>query len=185
MPGMISTPRLDLTPFTPDFLRASLDGDLEQATRLLNASLPDPWPPYRDTFQLRLEQLASDPALQPWLLRGMILRETRELIGHIGFHTGPNPDYLQDMAPGGIEFGYPVLEPFRRQGFAREAAEALMNWAHNQHGITRFVISIRPDNGPSLPLARRLGFQRIGEHLDEVDGLEHIFRLELPAAERS
>ena len=57
----------------------------------------------------------------------MILRETHELIGHIGFHTGPNPDYLQDMAPGGIEFGYTVLEPFRRQGFAREAAEALMN----------------------------------------------------------
>lgn len=38
---------------------------------------------------------------------------------------------------------------------------------------------------PSLALARRLGFQRIGEHLDEVDGLEHNFQLELPAAERS
>ena len=78
-----------------------------------------------------------------------------------------------------------MLEPFRRQGFAREAAEALLNWAREQHGITRFVVSIRPDNVPSLALARRLGFQRIGEHLDEVDGLEHIFRLELPAAERS
>ena len=134
---------------------------------------------------MRLEQFASDPALQPWLLRGMILRETRELIGHIGFHTGPNPAYLAGLAPGGIELGFTVLEPFRRQGFAREAAEALMNWARDQHGITRFVVSIRPDNGPSLALARRLGFQRIGEHLDEVDGLEHIFRLELPAAERS
>ncbi len=178
MPEMISTPRLDLTPFTPDFLRASLAGDLDRAVRLLAARLPDSWPTYRDTFQQRLEQLASDPALQPWLLRGMILRETRELIGHIGFHTSPNPAYLAELAPGGIEFGYTVLEPFRRQGYAREAAGALMNWARDQHGITCFVVSIRPDNVPSLALASRFGFQRIGEQMDEIDGLEHIFRLD-------
>ncbi len=182
---MIATARLDLVPFSAEFLRVSVAGDRDQAAALLGVILPADWPTYPDTFQLRWRQLEGDPSLQPWLLRGMVLRSTRELVGHIGFHTGPNPDYLQGFAPGGIELGYTVLEPFRRQGFALEAIEALMDWAATGHGLTRFVVSIRPDNQPSLALAAKLGFQRIGEHLDEVDGLEHVFRLDLPDAGRN
>ena len=51
---------------------------------------------------------------------------------------------------------------------------ALMRWAHEDHGVTRFVLSIRPDNTASQNLAASLGFARIGSHLDEVDGLEDI-----------
>jgi RimJ/RimL family protein N-acetyltransferase len=185
MSGSIATPRLELVSFTPAFYRASLDGDFARAAELLGASLPGVWPTYPDTFQLRLSELEADPALQPWLLRGMILRHERRLIGHIGFHTGPNPDYLKALAPGGIELGFTVLASFRRQGLAREATEALMAWARAEHGITRFVLSIQPDNLPSLALARRLGFERIGEWTDEVDGLEHVFRLDFcPEAAR-
>jgi RimJ/RimL family protein N-acetyltransferase len=53
-------------------------------------------------------------------------------------------------------------------------AEALMQWAHQVHGVTRFVVTIRPDNAPSQALAAGLGFVRIGSHIDEVDGLEDI-----------
>lgn len=177
----IATTRLDLLPFSTDFLRASLAGDLDHAAALLDARLPADWPTYPETFQLRRLQLEGDPSLQPWLLRGIVLRATRQLVGHIGFHTGPNPDYLREFAPGGIELGYTVLEPFRRQGFATEAAIGLMHWARDQHAIHRFVVSIRPDNLPSLAMAVKLGFRRIGEHLDEVDGLEHVFLLDLPS----
>ena len=180
MSDVIHSRRLDLVPFTPAFLRASLVGDLIQAARLLDVPLLEDWPTYRDVFELRLAQLEADPSLGPWLLRGMIRREDRCLIGHIGFHTGPDPDHLRKLAPGGIEFGFTVLASHRRQGFAREASQALMRWAQSNHGITRFVVSIRPANLPSLALAAKLGFQRIGEHVDEVDGLEHIFRLDLP-----
>jgi RimJ/RimL family protein N-acetyltransferase len=71
------------------------------------------------------------------------------------------------------------LPPFRRRGFAREAVVALMRWAHRTHGVDTFVASIAPDNVPSLALARSLGFEQIGSHMDEVDGLELI--LALPA----
>ena len=49
-----------------------------------------------------------------------------------------------------------------------------MRWAHQVHGVTRFVLSIRPDNTASQALAAGLGFVRIGSHIDEVDGLEDI-----------
>ena len=51
---------------------------------------------------------------------------------------------------------------------------ALMRWAHEDHGVTRFVLSIRPDNTASQNLAASLGFARIGSQRDEVDGLEDI-----------
>jgi RimJ/RimL family protein N-acetyltransferase len=110
----------------------------------------------------------------------MVLRETRQLVGSIGCHTGPGPEYLRESAPGGVEFGFTVFEPFRRRGFAREASLALMDWACTEHGVKSFVVSISPDNAPSLGLARSLGFLQIGEQMDEIDGLEWVFRLDRP-----
>jgi RimJ/RimL family protein N-acetyltransferase len=52
-----------------------------------------------------------------------------------------------------------------------------MRWARDEHGITEFVVSISPGNTPSLRLAASLGFVKVGSHIDEVDGLEDIFRL--------
>lgn len=128
---------------------------------------------------LRLKQLEADPSLQPWLLRTLVLHARQVMIGHIGFHTAPGADYLQPYAPGGVEFGFTVYPPFLRQGFAREASKALMNWANHVHDVTRFVMTIRPDNVPSQALAAGFGFVRIGSHVDEIDGIEDILELRL------
>lgn len=171
----IHTTRLDLIPFTAEFLRASLAGKLAEAEQLLGASLPADWPDYPHVHRLRLSQLEADPTLLRWLMRGMVLRSERRLIGHIGFHTAPGPEYLSALVPGGVEFGFDVFAPWRRQGFATEAADALMQWARATHGVTRFVVSISPENLPSLGLATKFGFRRIGSHVDEEDGPEDIF----------
>ena len=176
VPGeVIQTERLELIPFTAEFLRASLDGRCAAAAELLGATLPANWPDHPDAYRLRLGQLEADPSLRRWLVRGMVLRSENRLVGHLGFHTSPGPEYLSALAPGGIEFGYTVFEADRRRHFATEAVEALMGWARTRHGITRFVVSISPANTPSLGLAAKFGFQRIGSHMDEVDGLEEIF----------
>jgi RimJ/RimL family protein N-acetyltransferase len=170
--------RLDLVPLTPPILRASLRNDRAEAEQLLGASLPPDWPWDRERlFSLRLEQLEEDASLEPWLLRAMVLREKRAFVGHIGFHTGLNPSYLEPYSPGAIEFGFAVEEPFRRRGFAREASLALMKWANVEHGVTRFILTICPDNVPSQALAAGLGFVKIGWHIDDVDGLEEILEL--------
>jgi hypothetical protein len=59
-------------------------------------------------MELRLAQLQRDPNLLPWLLRAIGLRKERMMIGHIGYHSYPNPGYLLEVAPGGVEFGYTV-----------------------------------------------------------------------------
>jgi len=160
---------------TPEFLAASLQGDRAQLGLMLGVTIPDDWPDEPRWPQRRLDQLREDPELLPWLLRAIILRDERRMIGRIGFHTRPGEAYLQELAPGGVEFGYAVFERDRRQGYAREACEALMEWAHRSHGVTRFVVSISPANIASLELAKRLGFNRISSHVDDEDGPEDIF----------
>jgi len=179
MGSNIHSERLDLVPLVPGFLRAVLEHDLAEAERILGLSIPSELLDASHILSLRLRQLEADPVLQSWLLRAMVLRERRLMIGHIGFHTAPAPEYLHSLAPGAVEFGFTVYPAFRRQGYAREASKALMRWAHRGHGITRFVLTIRPDNIPSQTLAAGLGFVRIGSHVDEEDGPEDIFGLRL------
>lgn len=171
---MISTPRLDLIPMTPAFLRASLEGDLATAARTAGIALPESWPDNRYVLELRLSQLESDPALQPWLLRAMSLRDSGEMIGHIGFHDAPGAPHLEEWCPGGVEMGFTVFGPHRRRGLALEAAQALMQWAREVHGVSGFVVTISPQNTASQALAARLGFVRVGSHVDEIDGVEDI-----------
>ena len=172
----IHSDRLNLIPMTPAFLRASLERNVHEAEQQLQLSLPADWPGEYITgvLSLRLKQLEDEPALQPWLLRAMALRETGVMIGHIGFHTAPGADYLRPFSPGGVEFGFTVFPSYRRRGYAREASLALMLWARKTAGVTKFVVSIRPDNTASQALAAHLGFVHVGSHLDEVDGIEDV-----------
>jgi RimJ/RimL family protein N-acetyltransferase len=181
MASTIRTPRLDLISMTPEFLRASLAGNLRAAERLVGLSLPEDWPDCPAFLALRLGQIEADAAVQPWLVRAIGLRSTRTMVGHIGFHTAPGAEYLAAISPGAAEFGYTVFAPFRRQGYAREAALGLMQWAREEHHVPAFIMSISPDNLPSQALAAQLGFVKIGSHIDEVDGLEEILELRASA----
>lgn len=180
----IHSPRLTLRSMTPEFLQASLEGDRVRAEALIGLAIPAEWFEEMALIDLRLNDVRRDPELQPWLLRAIGLRDAGRMLGHIGFHTRPDPPYLAELAPGGIEFGYTVFPPFRRQGYAHEAAQALMGWAYEAHGVARFVLSISPKNIPSLGMAEKLGFTRIGSHVDEEDGVEEIFELRLPIVDR-
>ena len=160
---------------TPTVLRAMLAGKAGEAGRLLGLATPATLAIPRSYLELRLQQLESDPALQPWLIRAICLREAGVVVGDIGFHSAPGHESLAQLSPGGVEFGYSVLEAWRRQGIATEGVEALTGWARKVHGVTRFVVSISPNNLRSLGLAAKLGFRKIGSHIDEEDGPEDIF----------
>jgi ribosomal-protein-alanine N-acetyltransferase len=173
--SVIQSKRLDLIPITPAALRLVLAGDFRGAGELLGVSASADWDISRCALNLRLKQLEENPGLQPWLLRAISLRDRPLLVGHIGFHTAPGAEYLARLSPAGVEFGFGILEEWRRQGIATEASEAVMRWAREQHQVQRFVLSISPDNVPSLGLATKLGFRKIGSHIDELDGPEDIF----------
>ncbi len=178
-PPLIRSERLDLVPLLPPFLEASLAGDHAAAAHLLGVTVPAEWWSETELMRLRLSAVQTDPRLQPWLLRAIVLRREQLMVGHVGFHTQPGAAYLDALAPGGIELGYTIFAPFRQQGYATEACAALMGWAHQAHHITRFVVSISPNNLPSLRIAQHFGFRKVGSHIDEVDGPEDIFVREM------
>ena len=173
MRDTIHTQRLDLIPLSPAVLRAAIDEDRSTMGHLLGVSVPAAWEIRREFLELRLRQLEADPALQPWLIRGISLRSKGTLIGDIGFHSAPLASPAS--SPKSLELGYGVLEAWRRRGLAQEAIEALIQWACDQHQVRRFLLSISPENQPSQALAGKLGFRKIGSQIDELDGPEEIF----------
>ena len=156
---------------SPEFLRAVVAGDMVAALRAQAFALPDDWQASSATkyLGLRLAQIEEDPSAAPWLTRLLVRRADAKVVGHITFHAPP------DGRPGRL--GYTVYEPYRRQGYASEAAGAMMAWAVPR-GARRFVLSISPDNAPSLALAERMGFTRTGSQIDEEDGEEWVFERE-------
>jgi len=148
----------------------SVEGRRAEAAEALGAALPEEWPGQIEwLLRLRLRQIRADPAVQPWLLRAMVRRTpSRLMVGYVGFHGAPS-------ARGSVEVGYTVLAEHRRQGYAFEAAVALLGWAGDAHGIRHIVASVSPKNGPSLALVRKLGFTQTGTQWDDVDGEEFVF----------
>ena len=165
---------------TIPFMRALALDDLEQASEEMNAIVPSDMPEDLQNFLIfRLLQLDTDPSIREWLGRVMVLTDEngdRRVIGSLGFHGRPD-------AEGRAEVGYRVEPEYRRQGYAREAIEALFDWAHETHGITRFLASISPDNEPSLRLAQSFGYRKIGEQMDDIDGLEFVFETTWPRSD--
>jgi RimJ/RimL family protein N-acetyltransferase len=173
-PPDIETPRLVLRILPPPALAALASGDRAEASRRAGCALDDFPDEERSIAALRLSDVTADPTYLPWSLRAMLLKPDLIFVGHCNFHGKPGAEYLKDLAPGAVEFGYSVLPAFRRRGFAEEAAQGLMAWAGRAHGVRRFVISVSPRNAASVAMARKLGFARIGGHVDDKDGYEDI-----------
>jgi [ribosomal protein S5]-alanine N-acetyltransferase len=175
----IVTSRLSLVAMDTDVLSALARGAPAHAASLLQVQIGDECDLSAELAQLRLAQLRSDPGLGDWLLRTIIRRSDSVMIGHIGFHSRPDPDYLRDLAPGAVEIGYTVYAPYRRNGYAIEAVSGLMEWASSEHDVTSFVASVSPENAPSVGLIHKLGFHKIGRFVDPVDGPEDIYLLQV------
>ena len=173
--AVIVSERLDLVLMSNNFMLASLSASIAEAEALLGARLPRSWPDNyaRAVIERRLRQIAAAPGDAPWLLRAMVRREDGRVVGCVNFHGPPNEE-------GQAELGYTVFEDERRQGYATEAILAMMLRAREVRGVRRFLLSISPANEASLRLAAKLGFQRIGSQIDEIDGEEQVFELVQP-----
>jgi RimJ/RimL family protein N-acetyltransferase len=173
----IETPRLRLRLAPAAAVLAGARGDMAAFERGLGVRVP---PDLADAPALHFaaKRLADDPGYLPWSMRAIVLKDSAIMVGHLRFHTRPDPEYLQPYAQRAVEFGYEVFADHRRRGYAEEAARAAMRWAREIHGIGRFVLTVAPSNIASTALVLKLGFRHIGEHVDPVDGLEFIYRLD-------
>lgn len=172
----IESSRLDLISLAPELIELLLEEGPGPASDAGGFAIPADWPGADEGFlKLRLGQMRKDPDWQQWLVRAMVLRDQRKMIGHIGFHDPPREG-------GKLEMGYTVFPDFRQQGYATEAVLAMMGWATSVHGIRTFIASVSPTNEPSLATVRKLGFVQTGVQWDEEDGEELVFELETPLA---
>jgi [ribosomal protein S5]-alanine N-acetyltransferase len=179
LPDDILTPRLVLRLVEREMVVACLAGDLQRAEHMLGVSIPSELldePTALRTAQARLD---ADPQYRLWSIRAIVLAATGKMVGHVRFHSRPDPDYLRPFARATVEFGYLVFPECRRLGYATEAARGVMDWAQVTFGVSRFIVSVSPDNPPSLALIARFGFTLVGEHTDEIDGIEHIYLREV------
>ncbi|WP_193161419.1 GNAT family N-acetyltransferase [Microbulbifer hainanensis] len=58
-----------------------------------------------------------------------------------------------------VDIGFAFLPRFRGQGYALEAAQAVMAYGRGTIGLKRIVAIARPDNLPSVQLLEKLGMQ--------------------------
>jgi ribosomal-protein-alanine N-acetyltransferase len=167
---------IELRPMTPAFIEAVLDDRRADAAAELDVELPDEFPSEgeRGFLGLRLRQMRDDERFQTWCPHAVVLGG--QMIGHAGYHGPPGNNSAQN--PDAVEYGYKIFPPWQRQGYATQVAVMLMDLAEERAGIRNFVLSVSPENDPSLAIVRKLGFVKTGEHMDEEDGLEHVFELE-------
>jgi RimJ/RimL family protein N-acetyltransferase len=76
-----------------------------------------------------------------------------DLIGAVGFIEGEGAQ---------AEMGYWIGKPWWGNGFATEAARALMHHCFNECGIRRLTCGHFVDNAASARVLAKLGFRRVG-----------------------
>ena len=104
---------------------------------------------------------SADRLLSPWAI---VRRDTGTVIGYCGFFVRPVK---------GTTMGYAIIPGQRGQGFATEAAAAVLAWAE-QHGIDVYA-SIRPPNPASVRVLEKIGMRLTATYTDE-DGPRHVYR---------
>ncbi len=78
-------------------------------------------------------------------------------------------DFLDD-----VDLGYAFLAQYCGQGYARESAAAVLDYAKRELGLRRVVAALRSDNAASARLLVKLGMRHEGmvQHPDQARVLE-------------
>jgi len=133
----VRTRRLELLVPSASFVDAVVAGRPDAAGREIGASVgrwlvTDP----SHLVQLRLAgQAAADDGF-PGLTRVIVLSgRRRRAIGSIGFHGPPD-------AAGRLEVACRIHPAHRGRGYGAEAMAALVDWATERFGITRFLLAV-------------------------------------------
>lgn len=158
----IKTKRLELLPFTLEIVQAELS-DRSTFSQLLDARVPDNWPPPLNDEQSllwSLEKCQENPHQVGWLGWYFLLKDPlkNELvaIGNGGFKGQPTPD-------GTVEVGYSILPEYQNRGYGTEAIKALLNWAFQHPEVKLAIAETLPELKASQRLLEKCNFVYIGE----------------------
>ena len=88
---------------------------------------------------------------EPWLPLCIIDKDTKQLIGGIGFHH-----YVWEVPS--VETGYWIRTSRAQQGLMTEAVNAITQYVFRQLGVKRITITCDRDNTRSKKIPERLGY---------------------------
>lgn len=152
---ILQTPRLKLVLQTPDEVRASIDAMDEISKSQISAD----W----------LARLNAAAAPDPWVHSFSLVRlDSGIAIGQCGF-KGP-PD-----AAGMVEIAYGVSAEQEGNGYATEAALALLAYALSFNNINVVRAHTLPVPNASQRILAKCGFRYVGEVTDPEDGVVSRF----------
>lgn len=98
-----------------------------------------------------LSEIGAPTGFESWMI---IKNETSEIIGDIGFKGFNQKEQL-------IDIGYGIILGERRQGYAEEAAKALIRWAFEQGIVKEITAKCLTDNVSSIHLLQKLNFKEV------------------------
>jgi RimJ/RimL family protein N-acetyltransferase len=127
-------------------------------SRVLEAAVPDDWPPPfndEDSARYFLDYLTAHPDAVGWMMWYFVRDggDARIVIGNGGFKGAP--------VDAKVEIGYSIMPAFQRHGYATEAVSALIDWAFSHEPVTRIVAETLPDLHASQALLRKLAFREV------------------------
>ena len=104
---------------------------------------------------VRQAEAAGDGGNAQWGMFQIILRETGEVIGDIGFHGPPDET-------GTVEIGYGIVEQYRGRGLVGESAVAICGLAWSRPEVSRIIARTEEGNAASAGVLRHAGFREEG-----------------------
>lgn len=114
----------------------------------IHATLPSlPFPYGADDFQTYRNEICRNETRH-----GYVICLNDRAIGTIGFHA------REDLDPIPLEIGYWLGEPYWGQGYAIEAANALIDAMHAINPLAQLTARALTSNARSLSLLHRAGF---------------------------
>jgi len=169
MPSVqLSSPRLSLLPFTPEdahaFHQINIDPFVRQFLwddEIISLALAE-------DLMLQNEKHFTEDQFGLWKI---LLKNTDTLIGYTGLWY-----FFDESQPQLI---YALLPAFTGQGYAKEAAEQIVQYTFSQLAFDYLIAATDPPHLASQRLAIKLGMEKIDTK--EIEGKTTVFfRLESP-----
>ena len=167
--SVILTERLELVRATHEHLISDL-GDKHRLSWLLDAVVPESWPPEhlsKDVLRefIRMDEEHTDPHFTTWYwIRKCSEGRGRTLVGSGGILSSP-------ASEGTVVIGYGVLDDYQGQGFATEAVQNLIPVIFECPDVLRIVATTYPGLPASVRVLEKNGFFPIETSGDGV-GIE-------------
>ena len=107
----------------------------------------------------------STTSADPWIHRfALIQRADNTVVGSCGFKGPPN-------ANGAVEIAYGIDPDYRGNGYATEAARALVTYALKNSKVHVVRAHTLPEANASTRVLTKCGFKQAGEVIDPDDSL--------------